>query len=79
MIEYDVFRSAKDFTVFDSVDPAHCFNRTTCTRGYFTPETPPPDPEVPEIRPGFGLKIVQLPFSGKLSFSPLALAPPPEN
>ena len=23
---------------FNLVDPYHCFNRTTCRRGYFTPE-----------------------------------------
>ena len=30
----------------DLDDPYHCFNRTTCTRGYLTPEIHSPYPEV---------------------------------
>ena len=44
--------------------PYHCFNRTTCTRGHFTPVIHSPDPEISEIRPGFELKCFCFLFRG---------------
>ena len=42
---------------FGLADPCHCFNRTTPTRGYFTPEMHLTSLEVSEIRSGIELKL----------------------
>ena len=49
---------------FNTVDPHNCFNRTTCTRGYFTPVIQWPNPEVSEIKESFELKFLGVLFLG---------------
>ena len=41
---------------FNLADLNNCFDRTTCTRGYFTPEFHSPDPKVSATTPGFEIK-----------------------
>ena len=56
---------------FNFVDPYHGFNRTTCTRVYFTLEIFWPDPEISDPIPGFGLKCFSFLFLGSCVSLPL--------
>ena len=73
----NLFRSANRHYGFNLADPYHCFIRTTCTRGYFTPEINSQDHEISENQATLRTRVFQLPSSGTLCLSPLILAPPP--
>ena len=59
---------------FNLADPNHCFNRTSCTRGYVTRQVL----KFLKTRSGFELKFFGFLLSGKLCLSPLVLGPVPE-